>query len=214
MNACRKTQSLLFEKADGRLAAEVRAEMDAHLAICPHCKQTFASWTSALPRLRSLAPDEISPDISEVRLRRMESEIVRDLHSTAQPRARRTFVFALAAGLVLAIGVGVFWARPATSQPFARLQTLWGQVTLSGVAMSKGAVLGPGMVLDIAAEGEAALWSAGVRRCAWWGQGGSCSTAVRKRRAFASTVAASSYKWPIANRTRVSTSPPRTAGWK
>jgi anti-sigma factor RsiW len=42
MNACRKTQSLLFEKADGRLAAEVRAEMDAHLAICPHCQQTFA----------------------------------------------------------------------------------------------------------------------------------------------------------------------------
>jgi ferric-dicitrate binding protein FerR (iron transport regulator) len=157
MNACKKTQSLLFEKADGRLSSEVRAALDAHLATCPHCKQTFALWTSALPRLRSLAPDEDAAEISAVSLRRMESEIVRNVHGTAPPRARRRFVFALAAGLVLAIGVGVFWVRPATSQPFARLQSLWGQVTLSGVAMSKGATLGPGTVLDIAAEGEAAF---------------------------------------------------------
>ncbi len=157
MNACKKTQSLLFEKSDGRVAAEVRAEMDAHLAICPHCKQTFAMWTSGLPRLRSLAPDKVSAEISAVSLRRMESEIVGGLHGTAPPRARRRFVFALAAGLVLAIGAGVFWVQHATSQPFARIQTLWGQVTLSGVAMSQGATLGPGTVLDIAAEGEVAF---------------------------------------------------------
>ena len=151
MNACRKTQSLLFEKADGRLAANTRADLDAHLALCPHCQHTFALWTSALPRLRNLPEDELSA----VSLRRMESEILRDLPGTAQPRSRRTFVFAMAAGLVLAIGLGAFWVRPAASQPFARLQTLWGKVTLSGVAMSKDAVMGPGAVLEIASEGEA-----------------------------------------------------------
>ena len=151
MNACRKTQSLLFEQGDGRLAAEVRAEMDAHLTSCPHCQRTFALWTSALPRLRNLSEDEISA----VSLRRMESEILRDLPGTVRPRSRRTLILALAAGLVLAIGVGMLSMRSATSPPFARLQTLWGKVTLSGVAMTEGAVMGPGAVLEIAAEGEA-----------------------------------------------------------
>ena len=151
MNTCRMAQSLLFEKADGRLAAKARAEVDAHLAFCPHCQQIFAEWTSALPRLRNLPEDEISA----VSLRRMESEILHDLPGAARPRSRRTLVWALAVGLVLAVGVGLLSLRSATSPPFARLQTLWGKVTLSGVAMSTGAVMAPGAVLEIAAEGEA-----------------------------------------------------------
>ena len=153
MNACKKTQTLLFEKASGRLPADVRAEMDAHLAICPHCKQTFAEWTSALPRLRSLSADEISA----VSLRRMESEVLRNLHGVARPRSRRRLVFALATLLVLATSAGLLSIRSATPQPFARIQTMWGRVTLSGVAMTKGAAMGPGGVLEIAAEGEAAF---------------------------------------------------------
>ena len=159
MNACKKTQSLLFEKADGRLSTYVCAEMDAHLAICPHCRQIFAAWTSALPRLRSQPglPSLSEDEISAVSLRRMESEILRNLHGTARPRSRRRLIFALAAGLVLSIGVGVLSIRSATSQPFASLQTLWGNVTLSGMTMTKGAAMGPGGVLEIAAEGEAAF---------------------------------------------------------
>ncbi len=151
MNACKKTQSLLFEKADGRLSADVCAEMESHLAICPHCKQTFAAWTSALPRLRSLDAEEISA----VSLRRMESEILRDLHGSVRPRSRRRLVFALAAALILAAGAGLLAIRSAPPQPFARIQSLWGKVTLSGVAMSKGATVGPGGVLEITSEGEA-----------------------------------------------------------
>ena len=54
MNACQQTQALLFEKADGRVDPTVRAELDAHLAICPHCQQVCAMWAGALPRLRGL----------------------------------------------------------------------------------------------------------------------------------------------------------------
>jgi len=151
MNACRKTQFLLFEKADGRLAAETRAEVDAHASTCPHCQQTFTAWTSALPRLRGQAPEELSA----VTLRRMESEILRASRGVARPPSRRTLVFALAAGLALVIGVGVFSLRPKAAQPFARIQSMWGQVTLSGVAMTSGAAVGPGGVLEIASEGEA-----------------------------------------------------------
>ena len=153
MNACSKTQVLWFEKADGRVDSAARAELDAHLAICPHCQQAFAAWTSALPRLRGLAPEQPSA----VSLRRMENEVLRQLHGTAAPRARRTPWLALAAGLVLAAGGGVISLRATVPQPFARIQTMWGRVTLSGVAMTRGAAMGPGGVLEIAAEGEAAF---------------------------------------------------------
>ena len=155
MNACRKTQFLLFEKTDGRLAAETRAEVDAHVSTCPHCQQTFTAWTSALPRLRGQAPEELSA----VTLRRMESEILRASRGVARPSSRRTLVFALAAGLalvvVMGLGLGVYSLRPKAAQPFARIQSMWGQVTLSGVAMTSGAAVGPGGVLEIASEGEA-----------------------------------------------------------
>ena len=159
MTACKKTQTLLFEKADGRLSADVRAGMDAHLAICPHCRQSFAAWASALPRLRALPGlrSLSENELSAVSLRRMENEVLRQLHGTARPRSRRTLILAVAAGLVLAAGVGVVSMRSATSQPFARIQTMWGRVTLSGVTMTKGAAMGPGGVLEITAEGEAAF---------------------------------------------------------
>jgi ferric-dicitrate binding protein FerR (iron transport regulator) len=157
MNACKKAQTLLFEKADGRLAGDERAQVDAHLAICPHCQQTFASWSSALPRLRGLAKHAEEAEISAVSLRRMEGEILRGLQVAARPRSRRTLVWALAAGLVLAVGAGSWSMRTPIAQPFARIQTTWGRVTLSGVAMTKGAAMGPGGVLEIAAEGEAAF---------------------------------------------------------
>jgi anti-sigma factor RsiW len=58
MNACQQTQALLFEKADGRIDPTVRSNLDAHLAICPHCQQVYAMWSGALPRLRGLPTPE------------------------------------------------------------------------------------------------------------------------------------------------------------
>jgi ferric-dicitrate binding protein FerR (iron transport regulator) len=150
MNACQQTQALLFEKADGRIDPAVHRELDAHLAICPHCRQVFAMWAGALPRLRGLP----TPELSAVSLRRMENEVLRQLPGTAAPRARRTLWLALAAGLVLVAG-GTALSLRTSSPAFARIQSMWGHVTLSGVAMTRGAAMGPGGVLEIAAEGEA-----------------------------------------------------------
>jgi ferric-dicitrate binding protein FerR (iron transport regulator) len=153
MNACKQTQALLFEIADGRIAAAERAEVEAHVATCPHCQQVFAAWTPALPRWRGLAPDEPSA----VSMRRMENEVLRQVHAAATPRTRRIGWLALAACVGLAALGGVFALRSLAPQPFARIQTLWGRVTLSGVAMTRGAAMGPGGVLEIAAEGEASF---------------------------------------------------------
>lgn len=162
MNACKKTQALLFESADGRAAPAALAEMKAHLAVCPHCKQVFATWTGAVPRLRGLPVDELSA-LSE---RRMENEILRRMESPPVRRSRRPLWFALAAGVVLALGLGAVMKRFSTPQPLARIESLWGRVTLSGAAMSPGAAMAEGGMLEIADQGEAAFIvgrQAGVR---------------------------------------------------
>jgi ferric-dicitrate binding protein FerR (iron transport regulator) len=153
MNACKQTQALLFEKADGRLEPAAHAGVEAHLAVCAHCKQVFAAWTSALPQLRAPAPD----DLSAISLRRMENEVMGNLPGAAAPRSRQSLWVALAAGLVLVTAGALVSIRALTPPPFARIQTMWGRVTLSGVAMTTGAAMEPGGVLEIAAEGEAAF---------------------------------------------------------
>jgi len=153
MNACQRTQALLFEKADGRVEAAERGELEAHVAACPHCQQIFTAWTSALPRLRALPIEEPSA----VGLRRMENEVLRQMQAAPAPRVRSTRWLALAAGLVLVAAGTAIALRATTPQPFARIETLQGRVTLSGTALSRGAIIGPGGVLEIAGEGEAAF---------------------------------------------------------
>ncbi len=153
MNACEKTQALLFETTDGRTGPAVRAALEAHVAACPHCKQVFATWTGTTSRLRALPIAEPSA----VGLRRMENEVLRQMQTLPTEHRRQRLWLALAAGLVLAGGVGAISLRASAPQPFARIDTLWGRVTLSGVAMNRGAAIGPGGALEIAAEGEASF---------------------------------------------------------
>jgi ferric-dicitrate binding protein FerR (iron transport regulator) len=153
MNACKRTQALLFESADGRTGPVVQSELDAHLAVCPHCKQVFARWTGSVPRLRALPVDEPSA----VTVRRMENEVMRRLEPAPVRRSVRPLWLALAAGVVLAVGVGALALRRAVPQPLARIESLWGHVTLSGVAMNPGAAIAAGGMLDIADQGEASF---------------------------------------------------------
>ncbi len=153
MNACKKAQALLFESADGRTGPIVQAELDAHLTACPHCKQVFAKWTGSLPRLRGLPIEEPSA----VTVRRMENEVLRQLARPPVRRNLRPAYFALAAGLVVAVGVGAMALRRPAPQPLARIETLWGHVTLSGAAMSRGAAIAEGGMLEIADQGEASF---------------------------------------------------------
>jgi len=155
MTACNQAQALLFERADGRLSPDARARLEEHVSLCPHCKRVFATWTFALPRLRDLPIEEPS----EVSVRRMENEVLRELQVTtpSERRPRWPLGLAFAAGLVLLAGVAALALRSTGRAPFARIETLWGRVTLSGVTMSQGATIGPGGVLEIAGEGEAAF---------------------------------------------------------
>lgn len=153
MNACKRTQALLFESADGRTAPAVQAELDAHLEVCPHCKQVFARWTGSLPRLRGLPIDEPSA----LAVRRMENEVLRQVERAPIHRSRRPLWLALAAGVLVMAGLGALSLRSRAPQPLARIETLWGRVTLSGAAMSPGAAIAAGGMLEIADQGEASF---------------------------------------------------------
>lgn len=154
MNACKRTQALLFESADGRTGPSVQSELDAHLAVCRHCKQVFVTWTDSLPRLRGLPVEEPSA----VTVRRMENEVMRQMERVPAPehRSLRPLCFAVAAGILVAAGVGAMALRPVQA-PLARIEALWGHVTLSGVAMSAGAAIAAGGTLEISDEGEASF---------------------------------------------------------
>jgi hypothetical protein len=154
MTACKQAQALLFEKADGRLSPGARVDLEAHLSVCTHCRQVFGAWAGGLPRLRALPIEELS----EVGVRRMENEVLRQLEATgSKTRVRWPLPLALAAGLVLIAGLAALILRSTGNPPFARIETLWGRVTLSGVTMTKGATIGSGGILEIAGEGEAAF---------------------------------------------------------
>ncbi len=162
MNACKKAQALLFENADGRTTPAMQAELQDHLALCPHCQQVFAAWNGALPRLRGLPIEEPSA-LAE---RRMENEILRQMEVKSPRPHRRPLWFALAAGLALALGIGAVASRLSTPRPLARIETMWGHVTLSGANLSPGAAMASGGTLEIADQGEATFVvgrQAGVR---------------------------------------------------
>jgi ferric-dicitrate binding protein FerR (iron transport regulator) len=153
MSTCKHTQALLFEHLEGRIDPTSRAQLDAHVATCAHCRQVFATWSTALPRLRDL-PFEAP---SEVQLRRTENQVLQALQSVPPPRRRVSMWLAVAASVAVLAGAGVLYLRARAPQPFARIQSLWGRVTLSGVALTSDAVMGAGGVLDIATEGEASF---------------------------------------------------------
>ena len=64
---------VLSAYADGELAADRRAEVDAHLATCDRCRRWLAEWHDAQRSLRALADDSLGVDLSQVVRGRIEA---------------------------------------------------------------------------------------------------------------------------------------------
>lgn len=68
MPDCSRLLSLLAEYLDGRLPAEVRAELDRHLSGCPECTAFVGTFRSTVSLLQSLQEKDL-PEELRLRLR-------------------------------------------------------------------------------------------------------------------------------------------------
>lgn len=63
---CNELVELVTDYLDGALAAQRRAEVDAHLAICAGCREVLAQWRTVVRlggRLAEADLDEVEPAV-------------------------------------------------------------------------------------------------------------------------------------------------------
>ncbi len=65
---CPRIVSLLSDYLDGRLPADVRADLDQHLAGCPECTAFVGTFRSTVTLLQSLEETDL-PEELRLRLR-------------------------------------------------------------------------------------------------------------------------------------------------
>lgn len=93
---------------DGGLAAGERADVEAHLAECPDCREQADFETALRARLRALAPMDVPPGLA------------RAVHRRLRPPSTGRWVAAAALPIAAALALFVFWLRAAP--PFVSWQ--------------------------------------------------------------------------------------------
>ncbi len=113
MTSCDQFQERLDALADGTLADAEAAELRAHLAGCPSCRETAEEAADLRRRLAAL-PTEVAParDLWPAIARRIEGQRVVALERARSPWRRRLVQLAAAAALVIvSSGVTAYLVR-------------------------------------------------------------------------------------------------------
>jgi anti-sigma factor RsiW len=63
MPSCSRLVSLLLDYLEERLPAEVRADLEGHLARCPNCVAYVRTYRSTVSLLHSLKEDDLPPEL-------------------------------------------------------------------------------------------------------------------------------------------------------
>ena len=59
---CREAVALMADYLDGRIAADDRARLEAHLAQCPHCSEYLAQIRATIDALGRAEPEALADD--------------------------------------------------------------------------------------------------------------------------------------------------------
>jgi anti-sigma factor RsiW len=59
---CREAVALMADYLDGRIAADDRARLEAHLARCPHCSEYLAQIRATIDALGRAEPEALADD--------------------------------------------------------------------------------------------------------------------------------------------------------
>ncbi len=63
MPCCSRVLALLVDYLEQRLPPAVHAELDTHLAACPHCVEYVNTYRSTVSLLHSLNESDLPPDL-------------------------------------------------------------------------------------------------------------------------------------------------------
>ena len=135
---CKRLEAPLSEyvcEGAAGVDASERQILEAHLQRCPHCQKVLAAWQSVQKRLRLLIPptEEIGAgDVPEYVVQRTRQGIFGRINqrTTASPSPRAdagcehkrdyrlivSWACAVAAGLCLVVGAGLFWSSKNNSK--------------------------------------------------------------------------------------------------
>lgn len=103
MPSCREVDSLVTPYVDGEIAAPERAMVEAHLSVCPPCRQRAQAETAAREALRARGCQPCAPAYLLKRCRRAATPVGR-LTCTYSPSSLSMF----AAVVIIAGGVSVY----------------------------------------------------------------------------------------------------------
>ena len=96
------------EYQENSLPSEIRAKVDSHLASCSSCMEMFEKLTDAIETLHSLRTLKASPEFTSTLLSRIDTlnqeTVWQKIYASSYSRVAG---YALAAGLVVALGINV-----------------------------------------------------------------------------------------------------------
>jgi anti-sigma factor RsiW len=106
---------LLLDYAAGKLKADVRTQMDRHIAVCPACREFAGGQQKVWRALEDWEPAEVSMDFDRRLYARIEQNVPwwTRLLQPLNPLFRHSVPIAAAAGLV--IMAGLLMNRPAVA---------------------------------------------------------------------------------------------------
>jgi ferric-dicitrate binding protein FerR (iron transport regulator) len=162
---CMETESHLVDVLDGRLGPPLEMRVHAHLEGCAACQQKAELWRKLVPGMRALVP---TPP-AELGARRLQVEVLRQLQSAGEVRARaprRWMAGTGAAVLLAAAAVVALWlhgpGKPGTqagtgAPAYATVTRIVGNVTSGRGGLAPSASLAAGAEIEVAAAGEVEL---------------------------------------------------------
>lgn len=121
MPACRHITSLLAAEPDGALRADELAEIEAHVAACPSCRQQRAVLRAVPAALRDASVHRSEPDAAvewarlQTRIRKTDSE--RPAPAAAPWLSRRLIAWSLPVAAALALGLFSSRTGPRAAAP-------------------------------------------------------------------------------------------------
>jgi len=107
-NECVYISDQFTDYRENTLSSEIKAKVDAHLAVCSPCRNIFQELENVLDTLHKLPLHQARPDFTKALLSRIDDIDQESLwHKFSHSTVSKVAGYAIAAGLVVALGLNM-----------------------------------------------------------------------------------------------------------